>query len=48
MKIPSSDPPSAHQISPDDVLMISIRGCYTMSFLTTQINLIVTEAMGQL
>jgi len=48
MKIPSSDPPSAHQIGPDDVLMTSVEGCYTISFLITQINLIVAEAIGQL
>ena len=29
MKIPSSDPLSAHQIGPDDVLMTSVGGCYT-------------------
>ena len=48
MKIPSSDPPSVHQIGPDDVLMTSVGGCYTMSFLIAQINLIVAEAIGQL
>ena len=48
MKIPSSDPPSAHQIGPDDVLMTSVEGCYTISFPITQINLIVAEAIGQL
>ena len=47
MKIPSSDPPSVHQIGPDDVLMTSVRGCYTMSFPIAQINLIVAEAIGQ-
>jgi hypothetical protein len=48
MKIPSSDPPSAHQIGPDDVFMTPVRGCYTMSFLIAQIKLIVAEAIGQL
>ena len=48
MKIPSSDPPSAHQIGPDDVLMTSVRGYYTMSFPIALINLIVAEAIGQL
>ena len=48
MKIPSSDPPSVHQIGPDDVLMTSVGRCYTMSFLIAQINLIVAEAIGQL
>ena len=48
MKIPSSDPPSVHQIGPDDVLMTSVRRCYTMSFPIAQINLIVAEAIGQL
>ena len=48
MKIPSSDPPSVHQIGPDDVLMTSVRGCYTMFFPIAQINLIVAEAIGQL
>jgi hypothetical protein len=47
MKIPSSDPPSAHQIGSDDVLMTSVGGCYMMSFLIAQINLTVAEAMGQ-
>jgi hypothetical protein len=47
MKIPSSDPPSAHQIGPDDVLMSSVRECYMMSFLIAQINLIVAYAIGQ-
>jgi hypothetical protein len=46
MKIPSSDPPSAHQIGLDDVLMTSVGGCYTMSFQIAQINLIVAEAIG--
>jgi hypothetical protein len=45
MKIPSTDP---HQIGPDDVLMTSVGGCYTMSFLIALINLIVAEAIGQL
>ena len=48
MKIPSSDPLSAHQIGLDDVLMTLVRGCYMMSFLIAQINLIVAEAIGQL
>ncbi len=48
MKIPSSDPPSVHQICLDDVLMTSVRRCYTMFFLIAQINLIVAEAIGQL
>ena len=48
MKIPSSDPPSAYQIGPDDVLMTLVGGCYTMSFPIAQINLIVAEAIGQL
>jgi hypothetical protein len=48
MKIPSSDPPSVHQIGPDNVLMTSVRGCYTMFFPIAQINLIVAEAIGQL
>ena len=47
MKIPSSDPPSAHQIGPDDVLMTSVGGCYMMSFSIALINLIVAEATGQ-
>jgi hypothetical protein len=48
MKIPFSDPPSAHHIGPDDVLMMLVGGCYMMSFLIAQINLIVAEAIGQL
>jgi len=48
MKIPSSDPPSVHQIGPDDVLMTSVGGCYTMSCLIAQINLIVAFATVQL
>jgi hypothetical protein len=48
MKIPSSDPPSAHQIGTDDVLMTSVGRCYTMSFPIALINLIVAEAIGQL
>jgi hypothetical protein len=48
MNIPSSDPPSVHQIGPGDVLMTSVGGCYTMSFPIAQINLIVAEAIGQL
>jgi hypothetical protein len=44
----TSDPPSVHQVGPDDVLMTSIGGCYTMSFPIAQINLIVAEAIGQL
>ena len=48
MKIPSLDPPSAHQIGPDDVLMTSVRECYMKSFLIAQINLIVAEALSQL
>ena len=48
MKISSSDPPSVHQIGPDDVLMTSVGRCYTMSFPIAQINLIVAEAIGQL
>ncbi len=48
MKVPSSDPPSVHQIGPNDVLMTSVGRCYTMSFLIAQINLIVAEAIGQL
>jgi hypothetical protein len=47
MKIPSSDPPSVHQIGSDDVLMTSVRGCYMMSILIALINLIVAEAIGQ-
>jgi hypothetical protein len=49
MKIPSSDPPSAHQIHPaaDDILMTSVEGCYMMSFLIALINLIVAKAIGQ-
>ena len=47
MNIPSSDPPSVHQIGPDDVLMTSVRGCYMMSFPIALINLIVAEAIGQ-
>jgi hypothetical protein len=43
MKTPSSDPPSAHQIGLDDVLMTSVEGCYIISFLMAQINLIVAE-----
>jgi hypothetical protein len=42
MKIPSSDP---HQIGPDDVLMTSVGGCYTMSFSIALINLI-TSFLG--
>jgi hypothetical protein len=33
---------------PDDVLMTSVGGCYTMSFPIAQINLIIAEAIGQL
>ena len=47
MKIPSSDPPSAHQIGPDDVLKTSVGGCYMMSFPLAQINLIVADAISQ-
>jgi hypothetical protein len=47
MRIPSSDPPSAHRIGPDDVLMTSVGGCYMMFFPIAQINLIVAEAIGQ-
>ena len=45
MKIPSSD---SSYVGPDDVLMTSVGGCYTMSFPIAQINLIVAEAIGQL
>jgi hypothetical protein len=48
MKIPSSDPPSAHWIGPDDVLMTSVGGCYMMSFRIALINLIIAEAIDQL
>ena len=48
MKIPSSDPPSVHQIGPDDVLMTSVGRCYMMSCQIALINLNVAEAIGQL
>jgi hypothetical protein len=38
---------NVHQIGPDDVLIILVGGCYTMSFPIALINLIVAEAIGQ-
>jgi hypothetical protein len=47
MKIPSSDPESAHQIGSDDILFMSFRGGNQNPLLVFQIDLAGAWATGQ-